>query len=353
MLDPDHASNAMSTYTVYVPRSDDSVPERDFRRGLDPLIEHPDVELVFRPGREYGDVQPGEVPGANAIIAIQEPVTAELVAALPSLEIVAAFGAGLDHIDVDACTEHGVAVVNAPQPVRDAVAQSTLGMLLSCASNLHGFDARIRRDGFAGRYENMGVTLYGKTVGVVGLGLIGTRLLDLLEPFGVDVLAHDPYLDEDRARALGVERVSLDGLLDRADFVSLHCPLTEDTRGMLGPEEFERMQDTAYLVNAARGGIYADADLAAALRTGELAGAAVDVFEDEPDVDGNPLLALDECLLTPHTSGLLLETTTEQGNMVSEAILRRSRGQIPNNVVNPECYDEPVDDSLRSPTHRS
>jgi D-3-phosphoglycerate dehydrogenase len=343
----------MSTYTVYVPRSDDSVPERDFRRGLDPLMEHTDVKLTFLPGREYGTIEPNEVPNANAIIAIQEPVTAELVVELPSLELVAAFGAGLDHIDVDACTEHGVAVVNAPQPVRDAVAQSTLGMLLSCASNLHEFDARIRRDGFADRYENMGVTLYEKTVGIVGMGQIGARVLDLLEPFDVNVLAHDPYLDEERARTLGVERVSLDALLERTDFVSLHCPLTEETRGLFGPEEFQRMKDTACLVNAARGGLYADSDLAAAVREGEIAGAAVDVFEDEPDVDDNPLLELDECLLTPHTSGLLLETTTEQGNMVSEAILRRAHGGIPNNLVNPSAYDESVHESLRSPTHRS
>lgn len=348
-----HLEHEMNTYTVYVPRSDDSVPEREFRRGLDPLIEHPNVVLNFLPGRDYGPIDPAEVSDANAIIAIQEPVTEGLVAALPSLEIVAAFGAGLDHIDIDACTEHSVAVVNAPQPVRDAVAQSTLGMILSCASNLHGFNARIRRDGFADRYENMGVTLYQKTVGVVGMGLIGTRLLDLLIPFDVEVLAHDPYLDEEQARALGVERVSMESLLERADFVSLHCPLTKETRGLLGPESFERMKETAYLINAARGGIYADADLAVAVREGKIAGAAVDVFEDELNVDGNPLLELDECLLTPHTSGLLLETTTEQGNMVSEAILRRARGEVPNNLVNPDAYDDPVDEALYSPTHRS
>ncbi|MFC6954741.1 NAD(P)-dependent oxidoreductase [Halorubellus litoreus] len=343
----------MPSYTVYVPRADDSVPERDFRRGLDPLLDHPDVEVTYCPGRDYDAIEPDEVPGANAIIAIQERVTADLVAALPTLEIVAAFGAGLDHIDVPACTEHGVTVVNAPQPVRDAVAQSTLGMLLSCASNLHGFDARIRRDGFDGRYENMGVTLYEKTVGIVGMGLIGTRLLDLLDPFDVDVLVHDPYLEERNADRLGVDRVSLDALLARADFVSLHCPLTDETRGMLGPDEFERMQDTAYLVNAARGGLYADADLTAALRAGEIAGAAIDVFEDEPDVDDNPLLAVEDCLLTPHTSGLLIETTTEQGNLVSESILQRSRGEPPNNIVNPEAYDGPVAGSLHSPTYRS
>lgn len=343
----------MSPYTVYVPRSDDSVHERDFRRGLDPLREHPDVDLVFCPGREYGPVEPDQVPGTNAIIAIQEPVTADLVAALPTLEIVAAFGAGLDHIDVAACTDHGVTVVNAPQPVRDAVAQSTLGMLLSCASNLHGFDARIRRDGFEGRYENMGVTLYQKTVGIVGMGLIGTRLLDLLDPFDVDVLAHDPYLDEERAHRLGVDRVSLDALLERADFVSLHCPLTDETRGLIGRDEFARMQDTAYLVNAARGGIYADADLAEALPNDEIAGAAIDVFEDEPDIEDNPLLTVEDCLLTPHTSGLLLETTTEQGNLVSESILQRARGDVPNNIVNPAAYHGSVAESLHSPTYRS
>lgn len=351
-LEPAEFGNTMPEFTVYVPRSDDSVPERDFHRGLEPLLEREDVIVCFRPGREYGAVHAEEVPDADAIIAIQEPITAALLENLPSLQIVAAFGAGLDHIDVDACTEHGVAVVNAPQPVADAVAQSTLGMLLSCASNLHWFDANVREHGFTDRYENMGVTVYGKTVGVVGMGMIGSRLLDVLEPFEVDVLAYDPYLSEDHARDLGVERVDLDELLSASDFVTLHCPLTDETRGMFGENEFRAMKDSAYLLNPARGGLYEDAMLARALREDWIAGAAVDVFEDEPNISGNPLLERDDCLVTPHVSGLLLETTTRQGNMVSDAILRRARCDVPNNLVNPGIYEHSVAESLLSPSYR-
>ncbi|WP_336361473.1 NAD(P)-dependent oxidoreductase [Haladaptatus sp. ZSTT2] len=341
----------MSQFTVYV-SNDLRVPSRGYDMGLGTLYENDDIEVTFLEAQGNDAIDPANVADADALIAIQQQVTEETIRELPELKLVSAFGAGLDHIDIDACTDHGVAVVNAPQPVRNAVAQSTLGMLIACASRSVPFNNHIRERGFDGRIERMGNTLYEKTLGTIGLGMIGSKVVELVEPFDVEIITYDPYLPEERAAELGVRLVSLDELLVEADFVSLHCPLTPETRGMLGTEQFEQMKESAYLVNTTRGGIYDDAELAAALEAGELAGAAIDVFEGEPHVDGNPLLELDDCFLTPHISGVLIETMTEQGVIVSEAVLSRFTDEIPRNLVNPEVYDEPVDSSLLSPSHR-
>ncbi|WP_255197662.1 NAD(P)-dependent oxidoreductase [Halorarius litoreus] len=341
----------MTQFTVYV-SNDLRVPDRDYDMGLGALYGADDIEVEFLTTQNHDVLRSEDLAGANALVAIQQHVTPETLDGLDDLKLVSAFGAGLDHIDIGACTERGIAVVNAPQPVGRAVAQSTLGMLITCASNAIELDNHLRTDGFANRISLMGHTLYGKTVGTVGMGMIGSNVVDLLEPFDVEILTHDPYLSEERADELGVTLVDLDTLLAESDFVSLHCPLTEETKGMLGTEQFKQMKESAYLVNTTRGGLYADAELAEAVEEGWIAGAAVDVFEDEPNVAGNPLLDLDDCLMTPHMAGVLIETMTEQGEIVSEAILARLHDEVPANLVNPDVYAEPVDEALLSPSHR-
>lgn len=340
----------MAELTVYV-SNDLRVPERSYDMGLGALYADADIEVSFLTTQNHDEVRPEDVPGADAIIAIQQHITEDTIEALDDLKIVSAFGAGLDHIDIGACTEHGVAVVNAPQPVRRAVAQSTLGMLIACASNSIEYNNHIRERGFENRIPKMGHTLYEKTLGTIGMGMIGSKVVELVQPFDVDIITYDPYLSEERAAELGVELVTLDTLLSNSDFISMHCPLTEETRGMLGTEQFKQMKESAYLVNTTRGGLYPDAELAQAIEKGWIAGAAIDVFEDEPNVEENPLLDLDDCLMTPHISGVLLETMTEQGNLVSESIRSRFSGNIPQNLINPDVYDEAVEEDLLSPSH--
>lgn len=341
----------MSQFTVYV-SNDLRVPERDYDMGFGALYADDDIEVKFLRTQNHDVLRSEDLPGADALVAIQQHVTPETLDGLDDLQLVSAFGAGLDHIDIDACTERGIAVVNAPQPVGRAVAQSTLGMLITCAGRAVRLDNHVRERGFDGRIAEMGNTLYGKTVGTIGMGMIGSNVVDLLEPFDVEVVTHDPYLPEEQAAELGVELVDLDTLLASSDFVSLHCPLTDETRGMLGTAEFKQMKESAYLVNTTRGGLYADAELAEAIEEGWIAGAAIDVFEDEPHVEGNPLLELDDCLLTPHMAGVLIETMTEQGEIVASAIRSRLHGELPGNLVNPDVYDDPVDETLLSPSHR-
>ncbi len=223
-------------------------------------------------------------------------------------------------------------------------------MLLVCASNLLVQHQDLRAGGFANRFANRGEHLYGKRLGIVGFGEIGKQLRTLVEPFDMDVIVTDPYVDAATIEAHDVDRVPLAELLETSDFVTLHCGLTDETSGMLDAESFETMQSTAYLINTSRGGIYPDAALADAVRDGQIAGAAVDVFDDEPDVGDNPLLSVDDVLTTPHSAGVLREGLEEIGRSISDSFLRVRDGELPANVVNPAVYDDPVPPAKRSPT---
>lgn len=338
-------------FQVYVSR-DDRLEERDYDMGLGALFDDPDVEVTFVEAHDDAELPPESVEGANALVLLKSAVTAETLEGATDLELVARFGAGFDGVDLGAATERGIAVTNAPQGMRDSVAQATVGMLIVCASHMRRYDRIVRDQGFEGRLENMGVELFGKTLGTIGLGQIGSRVTELLEPFGMTVQTYDPYLPEERADALGVELVDLDELLETSDFVTIHCPLTEETHHMLDAESFERMRDEAYLVNTTRGGIYPDEDLADALEAGELAGAAIDVFEGEPDVEGNPLLDLEDVLVMPHAAGINRDGLTHTGEVVSEAVLAVKAGEVPRNLLNPDALDGPVPEEKLSPSFR-
>jgi D-3-phosphoglycerate dehydrogenase len=332
-------------FAVYVTR-DDRLPERDYDMGLGALEDDPDIEVTYLPPRDTGVIPTEELRGADGVVSLKDKITAETLAGLDSLEIIARFGPGYDNVDIGACTERGIVVTNAPQGVRESVAQATVGMLVVCASHMRRYDNIVRSKGFDERLENMGVELFGKTLGLVGTGQIGSRVLDLLEPFDMDALAYDPYMSEERAAELGVEKVDLDTLLETSDIVTIHVPLTEETHHMLGREDFERMQDSAYLVNTSRGGIYPDEELASALDAGELRGAAIDVLEGEPDVEGNPLLDIEDVHLTPHIAGLTTDAVRRMHELMAESIVRLKRGEPPINVLNPPAYETVAGEAL-------
>lgn len=338
-------------FSVYISR-DDRIEDRDYGMGLESLISNPDVDVTFMPERDYKTIRTEDLRGADAVILLKDEITEKTLDGLDNLRIVSRFGAGFDGVDIDACTDRGIVVTNAPQGVRHSVAQATVGMLIACASNMRRYDNLVRRQGFDGRLENMGVELFGKTLGTIGLGQIGSRVLELLEPFEMDIQTYDPYLAEDRADELGVTKVDLDTLLETSDFVTLHCPLTDETRGMLGKAEFEKMKSTAYFVNTTRGGIYPDADLAEALDEGYIAGAAIDVFENEPHVEGNPLLDHEDCLVMPHAAGINKDGLARTGRIAADNVLAVKDGEIPQNVLNPSVYETDVPEEKLSPSYR-
>jgi D-3-phosphoglycerate dehydrogenase len=337
-------------FDVYVSR-DDRLPARDYDMGLDRLFEHPNVDVTFMDARAYRTLRTEDLRGADALVLLKDAVSEETLTGLDDLQVVSRFGAGFDTVDLDACTRHDIVVTNAPQGVRHSVAQATVGMLAVCASNMRRYDNVVRDRGFEDRLENMGIELFGRTLGTIGLGQIGSRVIELLEPFDMDVQTYDPYLSEDDADDMGVEKVDLETLLETSDFVSLHCPLTEETEGMLGESEFRRMQSSAYLVNTTRGGIYDDALLARAIRDGWIAGAAIDVFEDEPNVEGNPLLELEDVLVMPHAAGINKDGLSRTGRIAAECVLAVMEGDVPRNVLNPGVFGGDVPEEKLSPSY--
>ena len=323
-------------------------PETGVVPGLDRLFEDPEVELSFL-GPERGPaLQPEDLAGADAYVSYSYDLTADSLAGVDSLELVTRAGAGYENLDLDAMTDHGVVAAHAPQGPTASAAQATVAMVLACAHNIPRQEHLLRTQGWEAAREQ-GFELQNATVGFVGMGLIGQKVLSNLAPFredGLEATVYDPYLSPEGAGELGLEQVDLDTLLDTSDVVTLHVPLTEETRGMLGTAEFERMQDSAYLVNTSRGGVYPDEELAQALRQGELAGAAVDVFEDEPDVEGNPLLAVEETLLTPHAAGVTTDSLRRIHRIMAESIHAHKNGDPPRNVLNPTAYEQLTGEQL-------
>jgi len=239
------------------------------------------------------------IPGySGLVVRSQTKVTREVLKAGRSLVVVGRAGVGVDNIDVAAATERGILVVNAPHANTVAAAEHTIALLMAVARHVPQADASIREGRWA-RNEFVGTEVRGKTLGVIGLGQIGSEVARRAIGLEMTVAGHDPFIPEERARALGVSIMTFDELLAASDFITVHVPLTATNTGLIGAAEIERMRDGVRLINVARGGIIDEAALAAAVRSGKVASAAVDVFLNEPPV-GSPLLDDPRIILTPH-----------------------------------------------------
>ena len=256
----------------------------------------------------------------------------------PELLAVCSAGAGYDIIDVEACTAAGVIACNNSGPGREAVAEHALGFMLALAKKIVLADRTIRRERVQDRAALRSSELLGKTLGIVGVGQIGGRLIELCAPFAMEVLAFDPYLSDDEATARGATKVELDELLARSDFVQLNCPLTPETEGLIGREQFARMKPTAFFVTTARGPVHDEGALYDALVDGTIAGAGIDVFHDEPPDPSHPLLALDNVIASPHTAGITIEATRDIAVATAEQWLTIFAGKIPPRLLNPEAW---------------
>ena len=273
--------------------------------------------------------------GADALIVDSvAQVTAEVFERVDSLRVVGRGGIGVDNIDVGAAADNGVIVVNVPAYSVEEVSTHALGLLLGCVRRLGRYDRAVK----GGEWDwSLGAPIHrfrGETVGLVAFGKIARRLASKLRGFDVDVVAADPYVSDRRMEEFGVARVSFDELLDRARYVSVHAPLTDETRGLFDATTFEAMQDRAILVNTARGPIVEEAALADALENGPLAAAGLDVREEEPP-GASPLHDRDDVLLTPHTAWYSEESRAELSATISEDVARVLRGDEPTNPVDP------------------
>ncbi|HZL32532.1 MAG TPA: hydroxyacid dehydrogenase, partial [Verrucomicrobiae bacterium] len=248
------------------------------------------------------------------VVRSQVQVDADLIEAGRRLVVIGRAGVGVDNVDLDAATRAGITVVNAPTGNTIAAAEHTLALLYVLARRVAAADASVRRGEWK-RSQFTGVELRGRTLGIIGLGKIGQAIAKRARAMEMTVLAVDPYVSTDGAALHGVELVTLDALLERADAITVHVPLTRQTRGMIGAPEIARMKAGAFLLNVARGGILDEAAVADALRSGHLGGAGIDVFEREPPV-GSPLLDAPHTVLTPHLGA----STAEAQVLVAEEV---------------------------------
>jgi D-3-phosphoglycerate dehydrogenase len=255
----------------------------------------------------------------------------------PRLKAVAKQGAGLDTVDIPAATRRGIPVFHTPGANNQAVADHTFALILALARRILLCDRSLREK----RWEHtkiMGLEIWNKTLGLIGLGAIGRCVAERAKGFRMKVVACDPFWPEAFAREHAIERMAFEEVLRVSDIVSIHAPLTPENKGSINARTLKLMKPTALLINAARGGIVVEADLARALSTGGIAGAGVDVFEQEPPTD-SPLLALDNVVLTPHTAAFTYEGLNNMSVGIVEQIIEFCKGGRPRFTVNPEVYD--------------
>jgi len=304
-------------------------------RILEPACE---VECVkpYLPPAELAAMMGAVKAEALLVRGVAGKVNREVMQASPILRVIAKHGVGVDNIDVAAATALMIPVLNTPAANYKSVAEHTLGLMLALAKDIPRLDGRMRE----GQWDKMGYRggeLFGKTLGLVGYGRIGQRVRELVTPLRMPVLVYDPFLPEGWQRP-DVNRVdALGPLLRAADIVSLHCPLTEKTRGLIGRRELQQMKRTAWLINTARGPVVDEPALVAALEAGEIAGAGLDTFSKEPPEDITRLAKAGKTILTPHVAGVTEDSFVRMGVGAAEGILRVLTGEPPDRAcwVNP------------------
>ena len=301
---------------------------------LTPLKEAPGVEMLFL--ERSNPIEAAQVADIDALILLTARFGRESIHPNGRLAVVARFGVGYDTVDVEALTEAGIVLAITPDGVRRPVAVSIVTLLLALTGKLMVKDRLTREgpSGFARRGDHMGVGLVGRTLGSVGIGNIGAELFRLLKPFDMRFIAHDPYADPKLAAELGIELVGLEEVFRRADFVSISCPLTPETRHLVNAERLALMKPTAYLINTSRGPVVDQKALTRVLQARRIAGAGLDVLEQEPPDPADPILTLDNVILAPHALCWTDQCFAGNGAADVKAALDVQHGREPRVVVN-------------------
>jgi D-3-phosphoglycerate dehydrogenase len=299
--------------------------------GVELLREEFEVDVLLGLSPEELLERIGDYDGL--IIRSATKVTAEVIERAENLKAIGRAGIGVDNIDTEAATKRGVLVANAPESNTVAAAEHTLGLMLAAARRIPAADSSLR-EGEWRRSAFKGVEVSEKTLGLVGLGHVGAIVARGATGMGMRVLAYDPYVSEDRMRSMNVDRAeSLDEVFENADFISLHVPRTPQTAGMIDAGAFEKMKPTAYLINVSRGGIVDETALYNALKEGAIAGAALDVFQEEPTTD-SPLFSLPNVVVTPHLGASTAEAQDRAGITAAEQVAIALRGAVPMHAIN-------------------
>jgi len=288
------------------------------------------------------EIGPDQIGDAQGVIVLTPRVTAHSVSRPENLLAIGRFGVGYDSVDVAACTAADVLLFITAGAVDRPVAEAVVGWMIALAHNVRIKDSLVRTGRWDDRSRHMGSELRERTLGMIGLGGIARATVGLLQGFGMNPpLAYDPLVDPSVAQRLGVRMVGLDELLREADFVSLHCPLNSSTRDMIGARELSLMKPEAYLINAARGGIVDEDALYEALKSGRIAGAAIDCFAQEPVTSPHRFGELDNVLLAPHSIAWTNELFRDIGRMVCQGMVDLSLGRQPKGAINAEVFQRP------------
>lgn len=292
--------------------------------------------------RHEPEVTPSQIENFDAVLALTPHITAATLSSAERLIHIARFGVGYDSVDVEACTEADVLLTITAGAVNYSVAESVVTFMLALSHKLIVKD-RITREGqWEDRSNHMGKELRDRTLGIIGLGGIGATLAQMVAAFRMkEIVAFDPYLNDERAAEIGVRPVSLHDLMCEADFISINCPLNDDTRNLIGAAQIDLMKPTAYLINTARGGIVNEDDLIQALKRNCIAGAALDCHEKEPLPAGSPIAELDNVIVAPHAIAWTDELFRDNGRMACAQMLETAKGKIPHGVVNAGVLDRP------------
>jgi D-3-phosphoglycerate dehydrogenase len=308
--------------------------------GIDILKSHPNIDVVARPGMKPEELL-AEIKDADAlVIRSATKVTADLIAASPRLKVVGRAGTGLDNVDIPAASKRGIVVMNTPGGNTITTAEHALSLMMALARNISQA-ANSMREGKWEKKKFQGTELFNKTLGIIGMGRIGTVVAERALGLRMRVLCYDPFITQELAAKIGAESVSLDELLARSDFITIHTPKTKDTAKLLGKEAFMKMKPGVRLINCARGGLIDEAALLEALQTGKVAGAALDVYETEPPAADWPLRELPNLVCTPHLGASTEEAQANVAVAVCEQILELLLyGTIKNAVNAPSVSQE-------------
>ena len=327
------------------------IPEPEYPETLEMFKGFAEV-VIGEPGVKYDEGKLAEVlKDFDAVIITSQHrrISRHVISVSPRLKVIAKYGAkpGVDNVDMEAATERGIPVVYSPEANSDSVAEFTVMLMLCALRNLCFLDQFLRRGGWRDtlvKSNTLGHELKGKTVGIVGLGAIGRRVARILQSFGVRLIGYDPYVTPEVLAGINITLVkNLDDLLKESDVITIHAILTPETFHMIGEKELRLMKPTAYIVNTSRGAIIDEAALVKALKERWIAGAALDVFENEPLPLDHPIRQLDNVIITPHFAGFTHEALRRETSMVHEDVIRVLKGCKPKYVANPEVLSKRPD----------
>ncbi len=310
--------------------------------GLNKITQKYVTEVNPEPRRLSKEEMIEGVKGKDALLCIlTDMIDQDIIEAGEDLKVISNYAVGYDNIDVEAATKRGIAVTNTPGVLTNATAELALALMLAVARNIAIGDKFVREDRFEGWDPTLlvGRELTNNTIGIVGMGQIGTAVASRAKAFGMDIIYYNRNRVEKVEKELDAEYVGLEKLLKQSDFVSLHVPLTEETKHMVSWHELEMMKKTAYLINTARGDVVEEEALIEALRSGKIAGAGIDVFADEPYGANPDYYDLENVVLVPHLGSASHKARNGMAEMAAENLIAVLEGDMPKNIVNPEVLE--------------